>query len=66
MTDLATDDRYGVALSFIKRASRDTFEACARTCEDMAAKVRSGELPIDAENALLLVASMFAASAQRE
>jgi hypothetical protein len=66
MTALATDDRRGVAISFMKRASRDTFKVCAKTCEDMAAKVRSGDLPMDAETALMLVASMFTASAQRD
>ena len=42
-TKLATDDRRAVALSFMKRASRDTFRLCAKSAEAMAASVESGE-----------------------
>lgn len=63
---LATDDRRAVALSFMKRASRDTFALCAATAEDIATQVESGALPMDAPTALRLLASMFTASLRRE
>ena len=46
-TKLATDDGRAVALSFMKRASRDTFRLCATYAETLAASVESGELPMD-------------------
>lgn len=61
-----TDDRQGVALAFMKRASRDTFKMCAESAEKMAVEIESGALPIDAPNALRLLASMFLGSARRE
>ena len=65
MGDMASDDRKGVALAFMKRASRDTFRLCAQHAEAMAASIESGELPrMSAPNALRLLASMFEASSR--
>jgi hypothetical protein len=64
--DPNTENR-GVALTFMKRASRDTFALCAKSAEDMAKQVEIGVLPpMDAVTALRLLASMFVASARRE
>jgi exonuclease VII small subunit len=51
---MASDDRKGAALAFMQRASRDTFRLCAQSAEAMAAQIESGELPMDAANALRL------------
>jgi len=56
----------GEALAFMKRASRDTFKVCAQAAENMAVRVESGEVPMDASTALRLLASMFEASARRD
>jgi hypothetical protein len=66
MSVLATDDRRAVALSFMKRASRDTFQLCADMAESMARQVEDGALPMDAVTALRLLASMFTASSRRD
>lgn len=66
MNDNATDlDKRAVALAFMKRASRDTFNVCADSAERMADQAESGALPIDAPTALRFLASMFRASAER-
>jgi hypothetical protein len=62
-TDL---DPKGVALSFLKRAARDTFKVCAESAEAMAAAIEAGDLSLDAPDALRLLASMFQGSARRE
>lgn len=59
------DDRREVALAFMKRASRDTFNACADSAERMADQAESGALPMDAKTALRFLATMFRASAER-
>ena len=66
MGDMASDDRKGVALAFMKRASRDTFRLCAQSAEAMAVQIERGELPMDAVNALRLLAAMFESSARRD
>lgn len=58
-------DREKVALSFMKRASRDTFKVCAKSAEEMAVQVESGVLPLDAPTALRFLAAMFTSSAER-
>ena len=55
----------GEALAFMKRASRDTFRICAQSAEALAAEIESGALDADGATACRLLASMFAASAQR-
>lgn len=64
-SSIEPDDRKGVALSFMKRAGRDTFRACAQSAEELAQKVESGELPIDAPTALRLLVYMFERSSER-
>jgi hypothetical protein len=59
------EDRTRVALGFMKKASRDTFVACAQSAEDLAQKVEINELPMDAPTALRLLAVMFRSSSQR-
>jgi len=54
-----------MALEFMKKASRDTFRVCADSAEEMAQHIESGNLPLDAPNALRLLASMFTASSER-
>ena len=54
-----------MALEFMKEASRDTFRVCADSAEEMARHVESGEFPLDAPDALRLLASMFTASSER-
>ena len=66
MTGDPNAENRGVALAFMKRASRDTFALCAKSAEDMAKQVESGALPMDAPTALQLLASMFVASSRRE
>lgn len=66
MTNATELDRKGVALAFMKRASRDTFRVCARYAEEMAVSVESGELPLDATAALRLLVTMFNDAARRE
>jgi hypothetical protein len=66
MTDLATDDRRAVALSFMKRASRDTFALCADLAETMAADLEKTPAFLTAPNALRLLAEMFRGSARRK
>lgn len=66
MGEFATDDRTAVALSFMKRASRDTFNLCAKSAESLAVQVESGAIPMDAPTALRLLASMFVGSARRD
>ena len=66
MSDEPPPASMGVALAFMKRASRDTFALCAKSAEDMAKQVESGALPMDAATALRLLASMFVASSRRE
>lgn len=63
---LATDDKMAVGLGFMKRASRDTFRVCAETAESMARQVESGALPVDAQTACRMLATMFLASSGRE
>lgn len=61
-TELA---RKGVALAFMKRASRDTFRACAQYADDMADAVEKGEFPGDGPAALRMLATMFRSAAER-
>jgi len=61
-----TEDREGVALAFMKRASRDTFRVCAEADEHFATQVESGALLVDAVTALRLLATMFTTSAGKE
>jgi hypothetical protein len=65
MNEAVELDRKGVALAFMKRASRDTFRTCAKYAEDMAVSVENGEAPLDAPAALRLVAAMFRSAAGR-
>ena len=62
----ATEDQKGVALAFMKRASRDTFRVCAKQAEDLAARIEDGELRLDAPSALRMLAIILAASADYE
>ncbi len=55
-----------VPLSLLRHAERAIFRICAEAAEDMAAKVESGELPMDAPTALRLLASMFRASEEKQ
>ncbi len=48
-----------VPLSLLRYAERAIFRICAEAAEEMATKVESGELPMDAPMALRLLASMF-------
>lgn len=66
MTDDDDADRKGVALAFMKRASRDTFRVCAQYADDMADAVEKGEFPGDGPAALRMLATMFRAAAERE
>lgn len=67
MGDLSSDDRdKALALSFMRRASRDTFRVCAQSAENLAVQIESGQLPMDASTALRLLAQMFEASARRD
>ena len=47
---------------FMRRA----FLVCAASAEDMAIKVESGELPMDAPTALRMLATMFRSSAEHK
>ena len=59
------DDRKGVALAFMKRASRDTFRVCAKSAEELAQQIESGALPMDAPTACRFLAAMFQSAANR-
>ena len=56
MNDSLETNNKGVALAFMKRASRDTFRLCARSADQMAEQIEAGTLPMDATTALKLLA----------
>lgn len=56
----------GVALAFMKRASRDTFKACATSASNLADQIEDGAVNLDAPSALRLLAIMFESSAEHE
>lgn len=66
MTDATELDRKGVALAFMKRASCDTFRACAKSAYGLADQIEDGELRLDAPTALRMLAIIFESSAERE
>ena len=66
MSDLATDDRKKIALSFMKSASRQAYAMCADQAEAVAVEIENGALPMDAVTALRFLATLFRGSAGRE
>lgn len=51
--------------SVLDRTANEVFLLCAQTAEDLATKVESDELPVDAMTALRLLATIFRSSGER-
>jgi hypothetical protein len=66
MSDSTNRDPKAVALSFMKRASRDTFEVCAKSADDMATELEGKAEWMTAPQALRLLAVLFRGSARKE
>ena len=50
----------------VRQAMRDVFKLCIATAEELADKIESGELEMDAPEALRFIAMMFRTSASKE
>lgn len=66
MNDATELDRKGVALAFMKRASRDTFRECAKSARAVADQIEDGKLRLDAPSALRMLAIIFESSADHD
>ena len=60
------DASRGVALAFMKRASRDTFRSCAKSAYGLADQIEDGMVKLDAPSALRMLAIIFESSADHE
>lgn len=49
----------GVALAFMKRAARDTFELCAQSAFSLAEQIERGKLKTDTVSTLRMLAVSF-------
>lgn len=66
MSDVAEPASKGVALAFMKRASRDTFRACAKSAYNLADQIEDGRVSLEAPSALRMLAIIFESSAEKD